>query len=290
LDAWGNIKTMIFGGVDEFGEPTDGIVQLFGRMVDNIKIFIANLYLSWNTFKTNLALIFLNITDFINNWVLKVGEWFATTVPGYIATLVKKITGEEGLVSAWETVRDIIGGEKDSVYEAITRLGSYVLDQIVNNIFPGWIESMTGKKGLVWALEKVWEILDKVIEGVTTIARVILEARKEWKRFVEGFDKGTAEAMDPYIAESPSKLEQGIRGATDALPALARGFRGVAAASSGAMFPVASSHPVGGGASYDYSRSYQGNATVGPNYFNTPIDVAMIESIATRAVRKAIGG
>lgn len=300
VDAWNNIKTMIFG--EEITEYVGsilvtrhegGMVQMFQQMVDDIGRILNDLHLKWSTFRTNLALIFIGIETSINTWVAKVRTWFTTDVPGYIEKTRKKLAEE--LQPALENVRLKIGGATDSIYEAITRLGEKLVEYLDEGGALGSFLKFigeVGKKGtLLWALEKVIDAFWRaggIIEGVTTVARVVGEAAKKWQELVDAFDKGTAKAMDPYIGHSPSPLEKGIRGAIDALPALAHQMRLLG--DSGASFPVTTSRAVmgGAGANYNNSRSYQGTANVGPNYFNTPMDVATVEVIATRAVSKAL--
>lgn len=291
VDAWGNIKLMIFGGQNELGEPVAGIVQIFGGMVDNIRAFIANLFLAWSTFKTNLIIIFTAMSIKVLSWVSKIGTWFTVDVPGYIETLKTKLT--ETFIPVWETLRDLIGGDENSVIDVVGRLGEKFKTWFMPEVMEPFLNFLAKPKGLLWALGQIIELFFRpggIIEGVATVASVVLDAAKAWSTFVSIFDKGAEEAMDPFVAHSPSPLEKGLRGATEALRPLINQWRQLQSAAGG-PFPVGGAQAVrGGAAGGDYSRSYQGSANVGPNYFNTPIDVAMIETIATRAVRKAMQG
>jgi hypothetical protein len=268
-----------------FGEG--GIVQMFQDTIANVQFIIDSL--SWDNF---IAAIAIRVPDAIRLLGGIAKMWFETLMPASLKVTYDFVN--DNLVPIIEILRKVIGGDSESVYSAIVKLGDKLLEYLSKDGALGkFLTFLTEpKKGLIWALGQILDILWRpggFIEGVTTIASVVGNAAKAWGDLVRMIDQATAAAM-PYIGQSPSPLEKGIVGATHALPDFTAKMREFTKA-TGASFPVTTARPVAGQAqSYDYSRSYQGSATVGPNYFNTPIDVATIEIIATKAVQRALKG
>jgi hypothetical protein len=315
VEAFGRIQTMIFGGIEE-GAPVEGMVAKFDRMIADIQTIIDNL--SWENFKSSIQtarekveeeggllqfymnyyggvferIFGISIPDAVRMMGGTVQLWFRTNMPSAVKEFDSVLN--ETLKPTLEFVRDLIGGDTESVYAALWKLAGKLAEYLTGDGALALFLKYLGdsESGLIWALEQIADIFWRsggIIEGVTTVARVVLEAAKAWHEFTQTFDAGAAAAA-PFIGHSPSPLEIGITGATRALPDLAAKMRELTRDVSTA-FPVTTARPVmGQPAATDNSRSYQGTANVGPNYFNTPIDVATVEIIATRAVRKALQG
>lgn len=271
VDAWKNIQELIFGTeITEYkGSVLEtryvgGMVQMFDQMKNDIKLIVDDLILKWEQFRAKIFLVFTGIETTISMWKAKLQTWFTVTVPGYIDIVKDKLMKE--FIPEWEKLRDVIGGDDSSVLSVLQKLGDKFIDWFMPDIMEPFLEFLKGKKGLHWALEEVVSIFWRphgLIEGITTVARVIIEAAEAWQDMIEVFDKATAAALGtPYVGQSPSPLERGFVGATRAMrqmiPALDHTTAAFSKAGTRALMagsvPVSPTMIGGGGGTTNNSR------------------------------------
>jgi hypothetical protein len=244
------------------------MVGMFRQIIDDIQTIIDNL--SWETFKTKITearqkvdeeggLLNYSIGWFADEFERRFGVsipdsirllggtarlWFRTQIPASLETLRATIADEVNPII--ETLRDLIGADNESIYSAALRLGGLLVEYLLpDGALGGFLNFFTAKKGLIWALGKVLNILWRpggFIEGVTTIASVVKDAANAWGDLVKKIDKATEAAL-PYIGHSPSPLEKGITGASSALvgmiPTIDHMTRAFTRATTASPIPVA---------------------------------------------------